>query len=198
MRRITRRTSRLPGSVGGDGGTTDLSITLGSNFADNKGNATVFFGYQKQAAMLQAARDFSACSLALAGGGKFKCGGSGTAYPTNFTLDFGTYTTLNAQGQAVPGPSLYNYGPLNYFQRPDERYTAAAYAHYDISDLARVYTEFNFMDDHSVAQIAPSGTFFTLANVSGLNPLVQPDMQAALGITPGSAATVPVKSTVGV
>jgi iron complex outermembrane recepter protein len=182
----------LPGNVGGDGGTTSVSLTMGSNFAGDKGNATVFFGYLRQAAMLQAARDFSACTLSPTKNGTFSCGGSGTAYPTNFTLDFNTYTTLDAQGNAIPGPSLYNYGPLNYFQRPDERYTAAAYTHYDISDLARVYSEFNFMDDRSVAQIAPSGTFFTVANISGLNPLVQPDMQAALGITPGSAATVPV------
>ncbi len=48
---------------------------------------------------------------------------------------------------------------LNYFQRPDDRYTGGAFAHYDINDHARAYMEFQFMDDRTYAQIAPSGAF---------------------------------------
>ncbi|MDE2369403.1 MAG: TonB-dependent receptor [Burkholderiales bacterium] len=185
----------IPGNVGGDGGITDLSLTMGSNFADNKGNAVVFIGYHKQAAVLQAARDFSACALGLAGSG-YTCGGSSTTFPGRFMNgESGDSYSLDSAGNVIPYKSsmAYNYGPLNYFQRPDERYTAAAYTHYDISDAARAYAEFNFMDDYSVAQIAPSGLFFgTPYTVTGLNPLITPAMQQALGLTAGSSTPVPL------
>ncbi|MBU6258986.1 MAG: TonB-dependent receptor [Burkholderiales bacterium] len=189
------RNDYIPGNVGGDGGVTDLSITLGSNFADNKGNAVIFFGYRNQAAVLESARDFSACTVGISHG-QFACGGSSTAFPGRFyNTTTGSSYSLDSSGNVIPYTSAlaFNYGPLNYFQRPDERYTAAAFGHYDLSDMARVYTEFNFMDDHSVAQIAPSGLFFgNTYNLTGQNPFITPAMQAALGITAGSSTPVPV------
>ncbi len=56
-------------------------------------------------------------------------------------------------------PNIYNFAPLNYFQRPDERYTAGAFADYEISAAIKPYMEFMFMDDRTLAQIAPSGDF---------------------------------------
>jgi outer membrane receptor protein involved in Fe transport len=193
-----------PGSVGGDGGVTDLSITMGSNFAGDKGNATFFFGYRNQDALTQAKRDFSSCSFGLsaANASGFSCAGSSTAAPGRFTkIDQVTgalisSSTYNADGSVrgyVGATDAYNFGPLNYFQRPDQRYTAAAYGRYNISDMARVYTEFNFMDDSSVAQIAPSGLFFgNTYYLTGQNPLITAPMQAALGLTAGSSTPVSV------
>jgi hypothetical protein len=67
---------------------------------------------------------------------------------------------------------LYNFGPLNYYQRPDERYTAGVFADYQVSENADVYGEFMWMDDRSVSQIAPSGAFFgNTYNLSCANPL---------------------------
>ena len=37
--------------------------------------------------------------------------------------------------------------------------TGGFFAHYDINDHARVYMEMQFMDDRTLAQIAPSGAF---------------------------------------
>ena len=45
------------------------------------------------------------------------------------------------------------------YQRPDERYGFNAFAHYDVNEHARVYGEFSFHDNHTDAQIAPSGIF---------------------------------------
>jgi outer membrane receptor protein involved in Fe transport len=53
----------------------------------------------------------------------------------------------------------YNFEPLNYIQRPDIRYQAGEFSHYEIAPWLDVYSSFMFMDDHSVAQIAPSGSF---------------------------------------
>ena len=58
------------------------------------------------------------------------------------------------------GTDVYNFGPLNYYQRPDDRYTAGLFAHYDMNEHATAYTEFMFMNDKTVSQVAPSGAFF--------------------------------------
>ena len=41
----------------------------------------------------------------------------------------------------------YNFNPTNYFQRPDTKYSANFFAHYDATPKVRVYTEFDFMND---------------------------------------------------
>ena len=51
--------------------------------------------------------------------------------------------------------------------------TAGLFAHYDVHDKVEAYTEFMFMDDRSVAQIAPSGSFHTDTLNCG-NPFLSP------------------------
>jgi outer membrane receptor protein involved in Fe transport len=150
------------GSVN-DGANKDITAILGSNFADGKGNAEVYMGFQRTTGVLEGTRDFSACSLTSSGPHRV-CGGSHTAAPALFLLG-GNFYGIGAGNTIVPASSLpagglYNYAPANYFQRPDDRYTGGAFAHYDVTDHARVYMEFQFMDDRTSAQIAPSGAFF--------------------------------------
>ena len=57
------------------------------------------------------------------------------------------------------GALAYNFGPLNYFQREDDRYTAGYFAHYAVNTMFDLYSDFMFNDDRTVAQIAPSGAF---------------------------------------
>ena len=54
---------QVPGNVGLDGRQQDFSMTMGGNFANGKGNATVYFEYRKTDPVLQNQRDFSECSL---------------------------------------------------------------------------------------------------------------------------------------
>jgi len=160
-----------------DGASYELSMLMGSNFADDKGNATVFLGYRNIDALLQSERSYSACALGSSAAG-FSCSGSTTAFPARiFDLNAtGTPTFMVADeaGNLRPrvATDVYNYGPLNYYQRPDERYSVAAFAHYDVTDSARVYTELSFHDDRTVAQIAPSGLFGVSATISCDNPLL--------------------------
>src|SRR5882762_415924 len=51
-----------PGDVN-DGTVNGISLLMGRNFADNKGNATMYFAYKKEQPVLQRDRDFSACAL---------------------------------------------------------------------------------------------------------------------------------------
>ena len=171
-RAVTNPTGfKVPGDKSNDGGTKEFSVTVGGNFADNKGNAVLNFTAHKEDALLESERDFSACSVGIAAGGTaFNCGGSSTSYPGRFFLNQGTYTVADASGGVRPfaaATDQYNFGPLNYFQRPADRYSATAIAHYDINDMARVYAQLAFHDDHTVAQIAPSGLFVFDTSSSG-------------------------------
>ncbi len=165
-----------PGEVW-DGSEYSLGITMGSNFADGRGNATLFFGYTNTDAVLQSERDYSACAISTSG---LYCGGSSTSYPGRFRPINVSGTgqapnkTMDADGNVIPWDgNFYNYGPLNYYQRPQDRYQASVFAHYDISDSAQVYTEFMFMDNSTVAQIAPSGSFGNvISTIHCDNPLL--------------------------
>src|SRR5881409_2119757 len=76
---------RVPGDVGADGAINNFSVLMGRNFADNRGNATVFFNYKDEKPVLQGSRDFSACALGQ--GAQFNCRGSGTAFPGSFIMN---------------------------------------------------------------------------------------------------------------
>jgi outer membrane receptor protein involved in Fe transport len=182
----------VPGDVDSDGEVENYSVTMGSDFANGKGNATVFLGYTRSHPVLQRDRDYSACATGQSAEG-FTCGGSSTSVPGRF-LDLNSgksFTIADAAGNVRPFASAtdqFNFAPSNFYQRPDERYLADFFAHYDIAPWARVYTEFQFMDDRSQAQIAPSGIFFggagTETFLTNDNPLLSASFKNAFGITP--------------
>lgn len=180
---------KMPGDVGSDGKVTDFSLTLGGNFADGKGNATLFLAHKREDAVTQDKRDFSNCALnasnpAPPGVPAWSCGGSGTSYPGLFlTGQFATHdalTVADENGGVRPWNDPYNFAPTNYFQRPSDRYSAHATVHYDLSEKARVYGEFGFHDDRTVAQIAPSGLFGVAVTVDYDNPLLSQAWKDAL------------------
>jgi len=187
--------TQVPGNVGLDGATQDFSMTLGSNFAGGRGNATVYFEYRHSNPVLQVSRDFSACALDSSVSG-FACAGSSTSYPGRF-FDPNTgksWTIADAAGNVRPYVTpndLFNFNPYNYYQVPDERYLANFFTHYDAFPNVRVYTEFDFMDAKTVLQIAPSGSFlgpeFTLLDS---NPLLSQSFKNAFGITATTPGTV--------
>lgn len=153
----------LPNGNVWDGGTTTLTGVIGGNFDNGKGNATVYASYIDTNPVLQANRDYSACALG-ASGDSFYCKGSATNNPANF-LNFGLtgagefHTDLSSFVDGIGNADTFNYNPYNYFQRPDSRYMIGSYAHYHVNDHLEFYTELSYMDDHSIAQIAPSGVF---------------------------------------
>src|SRR6185437_10887779 len=57
-----------------DGATKDVTLIMGGNFADGKGNATAYVGYRRTGAVLEADRDFSLCTLVGT-----NCAGSSTS-----------------------------------------------------------------------------------------------------------------------
>ena len=191
---------KIPSDKSSDGKIFDMSMLLGGNFNGGRGNATVFFNYKKEDALLQSERDFSSCSAGNATRATpvttngvvlppgFRCGGSSTSFPGRFIVAAGNRTVLDAAGNTrayVAANDQYNFGPLNYFQRPSERYGFNASANYDVMDNTKVYSEFSFHDDRTVAQIAPSGLFGFDASganaISCANPLLSAAWRRDLG-----------------
>jgi outer membrane receptor protein involved in Fe transport len=188
----------LPGSETNIGYSKDFSIAVGVGGAEGRGHATFYAGYREVKPVLQAAYDYSACTLGLgstaangATATNLSCGGSGTSATGQFLVidprpddpldddDTGgqivSARTINPDGSVrdFTAADQYNFGPVNYFQRPDERYTAGVFGNFKLSEKADVYGEVMFMDDRSVAQIAPSGAFLGAAQfaVNCNNPL---------------------------
>lgn len=184
---------KVPGDKSADNKSMDISLLIGSNFADNKGNATLFFGYKQDDALLQSERDFSACTVSSSAAG-FACGGSGTNATgriTNLTTGK-VYTNADNKGTARlynGATDAYNFGPANYFQRPSERYSFSASANYEVNEMAKVYGEFSVHDDVTTAQIAPGGAFGSIHTVNFDNPLLTDSWRAALGLTKAGDST---------
>ena len=147
----------------------------------------------------------------------FTCSGSGTSFPGRFT-DFGAAAGLNLGPDGIAGTGdepaepfvsfnntidattgntfrpfnattdNYNFGPLNFYQRPDTRYTLGAMGHYELSEYADVYTQLMFSDYDSTAQIAPGGAFFETGSINCDNPLLPQAQLATIGCTPTRVA----------
>lgn len=106
-----------------DGNANDFSIMIGTNFSGDKGNITAYATVRDIDAVVQSDRDYSACALTDDGAGGMECGGSSTI-PTGRFTDFADLDYTISGNQFIPRDGLlYNYGPTNYFQRPDNRRT---------------------------------------------------------------------------
>ena len=173
---LRARNIEVPGDKAHDGATTTASLTAGRNFAQGKGNLTAFLRYMKVEKLLQTERDYSACALS-ANAAAFFCGGSTASYPGRFLdVESGRDWTLDGQGgvrRFNRQTDLFNFGPWNYYQRPVDRYGFNAFGDYEFSPRAKLYGEFGYHDDRTVAQLAPSGLFGTfLVPVRYENPLL--------------------------
>ena len=194
-----------PGSIW-EGTQREISIIGGLNSEDNKGNATVYFTYRNILPVLEGSYSYAACTLGSGylkapTNGQFTCGGSATAYPMNILLPVSpavTWAGIGPNGTIVPGANggngaayEYNYGALNYYQRPDERYTGGAFLHYDFNEHVTFYSQTMFMEDYTAAQIAGSGLFGdSAAEVNCANPFLSAQQGAAIGCaTVGPNAT---------
>lgn len=168
-----------------DGGTMTANVIIGMNSEDGRGNLTGYLGYRDINAITQDSRDFSACALDSGANNGTVCSGSATRSPALIT-DFDTAYFMVEGDQLVPWDgSTYNFGPLNHFQRPDERYTGGVFANYAADEHLEGYAEFMFMDDRSLAQIAPSGAFFVTDTIQCANPFLSAQQLATIGCTAG-------------
>ena len=176
---------QLPDDNVTDGEAREFNVTMGVSTEDGRGNITVYAGVRDNKQVLQRERDYSACSLDTNPTVSFACGGSDTSFPGYFYGGGGGFTVDQTTGNTFrpydPDADRYNFGPVNHFQRPDTRYTLGAMGHYEIAEVADVYTQLMFADYESVAQIAPGGNFFNTNTINCDNPLLSGQQLATIG-----------------
>lgn len=172
-----------------DGAKYDVSVAMGSDLADGKGNVTGYFGYRKMEPVMQDSRDYSNCALYEPTPSSFACGGSGNhAYGRfrpltgpNANLEFAN--SKDGSKTWVPNDASfnYNYAPDNYTLRNSERYQAGGFVSYVLNDHVKYNGSAMFMDDHSVSQVAPSAIWFGRPfTINCDNPLMSDDQKTKL------------------
>jgi len=185
---------RKPGNFVTDGGGTEFNVIMGVNTEDGRGNITAYAGVRDNDEVLQRDRDYSGCSLSATRDSDLshRCGGSATSYPGYFYTAGSAFTVDSTTGNTFrpfsAGTDLYNFGPSNYYQRPDRRYSLGAMGHYEITEHADVYTQLMFTDYSSIAQIAPGGNFFNSNSVNCANPFLSAQQVGVLGCTAADVA----------
>ena len=177
---------QLPDDNVTDGEAREFNVTMGVSTEDGRGNITAYAGVRDNKEVLQRDRDYSACSLNANPTASFACGGSATSFPGYFygggrRLHRSTRRTGNTFRPFNADTDLYNFGPTNHYQRPDTRYTLGAMGHYELAEVADVYTQLMFTDYESVAQIAPGGNFFDTNTINCDNPLLSAQQLATIG-----------------
>jgi outer membrane receptor protein involved in Fe transport len=181
-------------------GSVDANVALGGKFGEGKGHASVYVDYRHTNKFLKADRDYTACSFSLGSSGPI-CGGSGTIPDGRFMVftpapDYelvGDYT-LNTAG---PGNTfrnrtsadVYNYGAVNFMQRPDERLAAGGFLNYQWNKYIRGNVDVMLMDDYTDAQIAESGDFGNTTLINCDNPLLSAQQRALLCTAAGYGPT---------
>jgi iron complex outermembrane recepter protein len=179
----------------GDGDTKNLALTIGSNFADDRGNAVLSLAYSTREAVFQGARAYSNFNLDPSAGAAdlndpSRRAGSSNAGWTRVNLGAGNrwFTNTGAvvgPAATVPAPNnlSFNFNPFNYFQVPQERYQATTLLNYEVSENLEVYARAMFASSSVDTQLAPSAFFggstadFTI-NLD--NPFLSAAQRAAL------------------
>lgn len=188
VQEVVNRKYRAPGGTTNQGGAYDATLAFGVGFDDDRGSIVGYAGYRHDSAITQEGYDYSVCTLNPdANNSYFDCGGSGTPArariggisAANAALaglaTAGSYT-LTDSGALTPysaARDAYNFGPVNYFRRPSNRYTGGVFAEYEIDEHFKPYMDFMFMDYSTKAQIAAAGAFYGPRTVNCDNPFLQ-------------------------
>ncbi len=182
----------------GDGNVFRADVTIGANFDDGRGNATLSVGYQEADPVYQGARDFSLFTISSTTG---NAGGSGTTAPSRFLVGNLGLRQVNATGTAFQPTgafNAFNFNPFNVYQVPFQRFNIYGSANYQISDAIEVYTRGLFSKNTVNTIIAPSGAFGIAVQIPLNNPFLTTELRNALCSSNGiSAANCAAAATPG-
>ncbi|MDP3369963.1 MAG: TonB-dependent receptor, partial [Brevundimonas sp.] len=157
-----------------DGVTEAFSLTMGGNFADDRGNVVLSLGRSTRAEIFNRNRSFSAISgpsgasplgstsfdaanrpnqafvngyfgQTVANSSAFGYNPDGTLFSYIGTRNYKSPGGIDFDGFAVPGSNFaYNTGPLNLLALPLDRWQAFGAGRYTINDMVEVYAEAMF------------------------------------------------------
>jgi outer membrane receptor protein involved in Fe transport len=198
-----------------DGFQRQSTVIIGANTPNGKGNVTIYATDLREDPVLQSARDYTACGIEHDSATTWKCFGSSndrrfiganyydyTFSPTSNPGNTGAgkpnpgWVLAAQDGGAGPPFPHFNFAPYNYLQRDDQRYTAGGFSHLEVAPWADLYLDFGMSDDHTLAQIAPSGLFLAggssgLITINCANPFLSTAEQGIIGCK-GNAGTASI------
>ncbi|MDP8986046.1 MAG: TonB-dependent receptor [Pseudomonadota bacterium] len=180
-----------------DGQRFDGTVSFGTSTPDQNGHVVGYAGYRRMSGILMTRRDSSACTLVESPeniGTTAACSGSsasanGTFYTGNANDPNGNEYQLGSNATLVPGTTLYNSNAASNYQRPDARYIAGLFAHYDLSPALNPYLETMLMEDNTTAQVDPSGIFGSTSNINCDNPMLS-GQERSIVCAPGNLVGV--------
>lgn len=170
----------------GDGEEYGIEITVGSDFADGRGNAVLSMGIQDVEPVFQGDREFSENVLFYWNGA---AGGSGLgSYNTRIGnvnptgTDNGNLSLGGVQDDRTFASAFtpYNYAPWNAFQTPLKRYNFFTAINYEINDRVEVYANAMFNENTVRTLIAPSGSFGDSVKIALNHPYLSDAQRNAL------------------
>ncbi len=210
--------AQVGSSSRGDGGDVYGAMTLGTNFANDRGNVTISATVEHSGAVHSSNRDLTATDetylpgvfpiygkiptvfLGAAAyssfglGGRFQvapAGAAGNGIGTSFNPDGTVFNT------ATDG---FDRNPNRYIEVPLSRRVIAETAHYDIAKWLTFFVESTYSESHSAQQLepypgastdglsAPTSSGGTGIVIPFTNPFLPPALLAAEGPTIASAA----------
>jgi len=155
----------------GDANNFRADLTIGANFDDGRGNATISVGYSDRDALRQGQRDFSVFNISARSGNP---GGSSTTAPVR--ISGGGLTGFSqidpATGTINTGFTPFNYNPFNYFQLPQNQFRIFAQGRYEVAEGIEVFSEAMFVDSQTDTNAAPSGSFGFAGPIPVSNPFL--------------------------
>ena len=173
----------------GDGQTRRIDVTVGANFADDRGNAVLSMGYTKADPVYQV-RPYSLFGISSTTGAA--SGASATSVPTAIAFNNGDFLQVSPDSTSlIPQYQGFNFNPYNIFQTPIDRKSIYAAARYDVADGIEFYARGLFTNNSVQQIIAPSGVFGLGLTVPGNNPYLTATIRNQLctenGIALGAA-----------
>lgn len=186
----------------GDGQTHKADVTIGASFDDDRGNVVIHGSYSKRNSVFMGDRAFSETALNVVGG-QLVPSGSGNIPGGRIGLSSGQLATVvGVPGLSCPsGQSLggirfgssgeplpycapqdsFNFAPLNYLQRPLDRWQLSGLGRYDLTDKIELFGEFHFADatnsfqqaEESFAVVTPGFPGLLVTNYA-TNPALSP------------------------
>ncbi len=156
----------------GDGLTQRIDLTVGGNFEDGRGNATLSVGFTNREAVFQGDREFGINNISSFSGAP---GGSSTAVPSVIVIpgtNSGTLQVSPDGGSLIPFYSPFNFNPFNLYQLPLEQYRIFATGRFEVSDGLELFSEALFVQSTTETIVAPTGTFRNVIDTPLSNPFL--------------------------
>ncbi|EIZ79966.1 hypothetical protein WSK_1332 [Novosphingobium sp. Rr 2-17] len=164
----------------GDGAQYSGGLLVGKNFAEGRGNITLYGDYTQRKAIKQSARSYTAVTQTDDGEGGLTSGGSSSIPGTRINIGGKNYKfDENGDYSAYTSADAYNYASENYLQVPQKRELLFGQGHFDVSDALTFYAEGQYIHNRVKNQLAPTPVTgsFELDNNS---PYLSADSQALL------------------